>query len=278
MFGWLKKSDAKSQPATQSSNQSAASADGEPLIAATLMDGDSFPVAAMQKLLAGKSIGGQTVGSVEIDKGILTATVGDEMLFVAPMPAPYPWSDLKGPCETSWMWPKETPAISLKSCRSHALITLIGGKSSPILRRLRLTQIAALAAGLPGVKGIYWPDATLAHYPPVFTKMAAAFNTPDRLPFHLWVDFRVFRNPDKSSGMFTTGLHPLGHMEIEIPKIDMPPGELREWSMNIAGYLMDPKTKISDGDTIGVTAEQQIRIRYKPSAYGKQQTVMRLET
>ena len=278
MFGWRKKSDGKLQPATASPALPDADEPDGPLIAAVLIEGDSIPIAGLGNILAGQAIGSQTIQAIQNDKGILSSSLGDEMVFVAPMPAPYPWSDLKGPCETSWMWPKETPATTLQNCRSHALITLIGGKSDRIARRLNFTQITALAAGMPGVKGIYWPDATLAHYPPVFVKMANAFNTRDRIPLYLWVDFRVFRNPDNTAGMFTTGLAPLGYMEIEIPKIAMKPGELREWSMNIANYLMEPTTHIKDGDTIGVSAEQQIHIRHRPSAYGKRGTVMRLET
>ena len=58
-------------------------------------------------------------------------------------------------------------------------------------------------------------------------------------PIHLWVDMRAFRNPDGTTGLFTTGLAPLGHMEIEIPSIDMEPGEIREWLINIIFYLIE---------------------------------------
>jgi hypothetical protein len=176
------------------------------------------------------------------------------------------------------MWPKETPATTSQSHRTHALVTLIKGESDPISRRLMLMQVTAAAAGMPGVMGVYWPDATLAHYPPVFIQMAQKLSTPDRLPLYLLVDFRVFRNPDNSFGLFTTGLRPLGHMEIEIPRMAMKPSQLREWAMNIAYYVIDPANKIKDGDTIGMSAEQKIRIRHVPSSFGVKGLVMRLET
>jgi hypothetical protein len=78
--------------------------------------------------------------------------------------------------------------------------------------------------------------------------------------------------------MFTTGLAALGQMEVEIPRISMEAPELRDWAINIAFYLLDPKTKVKDGDTIGVSAEQQIRIRYLPSLFGKKENVMRFES
>jgi hypothetical protein len=66
-------------------------------------------------------------------------------------------------------------------------------------------------------------------------------------------------------------------MEIEIPRIAMKPAELREWSVNITRYILGG-AQIKDGDTIGTDANQSIRIRFSPSAYGKKETVMRLET
>jgi hypothetical protein len=66
-------------------------------------------------------------------------------------------------------------------------------------------------------------------------------------------------------------------MEFEIPRIDMPPQELRKWCVNIAYYMLEAGQKIKDGDTIGMSAEQQIRIRHRRSSFGVEGTVMQLE-
>jgi len=45
--------------------------------------------------------------------------VGDDIVLLGVMPAPIPWGDLEGPCETSWLWPEarkfsaNTPITSL---------------------------------------------------------------------------------------------------------------------------------------------------------------------
>jgi hypothetical protein len=126
--------------------------------------------------------------------------------------------------------------------------------------------------------GIYWPEATLVHYPQVFVQMAEKFTTPDVPPLYLLVDFRIGRNRDGTFAMFTTGLAALGQMEVEIPKIAMNPAELREWAMNIGHYLLENGMKVKDGDTIGMSATQQIRIRHKPSMFGKQVLVRQFQT
>jgi hypothetical protein len=201
--------------------------------------------------------------------------VGDEFLALGLMPAPYP--DLEGPIATSWMWPRQPPIETVKRHRSHLLITATGGAADPVRRRLVLTAVTALAAKQPGVMAVYWPEATLVHFPPVFVNLAERINSPEAPPLYLWVDLRAFRNDDGTTGLFTTGLWALGHMEIEIPRIDMEPGELREWLLNIMYYLLENGPVLKHGQTIGMTAQQQIRIRHCPSSFGHPGTVIRLE-
>jgi uncharacterized protein DUF4261 len=270
MFGFFKKKQADSSKDKLGS--------GEPIICALLLEGDSFPVDAFLKQLAKSRIAGKSAsGIVRGNGGVFSFSVGDELLALAVMPAPYPASDLEGPMATSWMWPPEPPIENLKRHRSHLLVTMTGGNADPVRRRLILTAVTALAAKQPGVMAVYWGDATLVIYPPVFVAMAEKIDSPEAPPLYLWVDQRVFRNEDGTIGLFTTGLAPLGHMEIEIPRIDMEPGELREWLLNIMYYLIENGPVLKDGETIGMSAEHHIRIRHCPSSFGHAGKVIRLE-
>jgi Domain of unknown function (DUF4261) len=203
--------------------------------------------------------------------------VGDEILVLALMPAPYPAAELEGPIATSWMWPGNTPIEAVKRHRSHLLVTMTGGSADPVRRRLILTAVTALAAKQPGVMAVYWGEAALVIYPPLFIDMAQEMDSPEAPPLYLWVDLRAFRNADGTTGLFTTGLSSLGHMEIEIPRIAMAPGDLREWVLNIMSYLLDNGPVLKDGQTIGRSAEeQQLRIRHSPSTFGHPGKVIRL--
>jgi hypothetical protein len=249
---------------------------GGPIISALLLEGASFPVDAFLKQAAKTRIAGKAVSGINRDEGgVFSFDVGDEFLALALMPAPYP--DLEGPIATSWMWPRQPPIETVKRHRSHLLITATGGAADPVRRRLAVTAVTALAAKQPGVMAAYWPEATLVHYPPVFVNMAEKIDSPEAPPLYLWVDLRAFRNEDGTTGLFTTGLSALGHMEIEIPRIDMEPGELREWLLNIMYYLLENGPVLKHGQTIGMTAEQQIRIQHCPSSFGHPGTVIRLE-
>jgi hypothetical protein len=270
MFGFFKKKQADSSKGKLGP--------GGPIIVALLLEGDSFPVDAFLKQVASTRIAGKPVSGVKrSDGGVFGFEVGDEFLALALMPAPYPATDLEGPIATSWMWPPKPPVENVKQHRSHLLITMTGGTADVVRRRLVLTAVTALAAKQPGVMAVYWPEGTLIIYPPVFIDMAEKINSLDAPPLYLWVDLRAFRNKDGTTGLFTTGLAPLGHMEIEIPRIDMEPGELREWLVNIMYYLLENGPVLKHGETIGMSAEEQIRIRHCPSSFGHPGKVIRLE-
>jgi hypothetical protein len=269
MFGFSKK---------KQSDSNAKLGHGEPIIAALLLEGQSFPVDQFLKQAASARIAGKRVSDVKRgDEVVFSFDVADEFIALALMPVPYPAKGLEGPIATTWMWPKQPPVEIVKQHRSHLLVTMTGGAGDPVRRRLILTAVTSLAAKQAGVMAVYWPEATLVIYPPVFIDMAEKINSPEAPPLYLWVDLRAFRNQDGTTGLFTTGLSALGHMEIEIPRIDMEPGELREWLVNIIYYLLEKGPLLKHGETIGMTAEQQIRIRHCPSSFGHKGKVIRLD-
>lgn len=270
MFGFSAKKPAESSKRTLGK--------GPPLMCAILLERETFPVDALLKQVAKTKFAGKTASDVQLsDGGVFSFAVDDELLALTVMPAPYPAADLEGPIATSRMWPPKSPIESIKKHRSHLLVTMIGGASDPVRRRLILTAVTALAAKQPGVMAVYWPESTLVIFPPLFVDMAAAMNTPEAPPLHLWVDVRLFRNEDGTTGAFTTGLSPLGHMEIEIPRTKMKSSELHDWLINIMLYLLENGPVLKDGETIGTTPEQKVRVHHSPSSFGHAGNVIRLE-
>ena len=54
-------------------------------------------------------------------------------------------------------------------------------------------------------------------------------------------------------------------------------GDLREWLLNIICYLLEKGPVLKDGETLGMTAEQKIRIRHCKSSFGHPGQILRLE-
>lgn len=250
---------------------------GEPIVAFLLLEKESFPFDAFLRQLAETPIAGVRAEGIDgPNEGMCQFVLGDESASMVLLPSQYPIGDLEGPMETSLLWPRAEPIERLREHQSHLLIVLNGGQGDPVRRRMMLTAVTGLAAGQQGVMAVYWPEATHLVYPPVFAEMAAEITDSETPPLLLWLDLRVFLTADGASGLFTTGMRPLGHMEIEIPRIEMEPGELREWVLDIASYLLENGPVLNDGDTIGTTGAPLIFVRHGPSQFGHEGEVIRL--
>jgi hypothetical protein len=200
--------------------------------------------------------------------------LGESNVILGHMPGPIPWTDLEGPCSSSVLWPDAAQAF--KEHKTHLIVT-VSGDSTPVERATLLTQVTAAIAGTcPSAVGVYWCPATLVIPCGMFRDFAIKV-LPDGPPLHIWVDFRVGRNPEGKSIGFTRGLAELGLMELATESSPEPPEQLRERFTRIAEYLLENGPVIRDGDTVGADANERIRVVYSKSAFGHPDRVMRLD-
>jgi hypothetical protein len=229
--------------------------------------------AAIQRELSAKWPALPRATDIEQKDDTLAFRVGSSDVILGKMSAPIPWSDLEGPCATSVLWPKATEEV--KQHKIHWIVT-VSGELKPVELSTLLTQAtASVMASCPAAMGVYWGSATMVIPKNIFIDFAVKV-LPLGPPLHIWVDFRVGRDSEKTSSGFTKGMDALGHMEFETQGCPEPPGELRERLLGLAGYVLENGPVIRDGDTIGEDANEKIRVVYSKSAFGHEGKVMRL--
>lgn len=233
-----------------------------------------YPVKALQAFLSSRWPDLSAMSDVSEEENTLAFNLGSAEVVIGTMPAPVPWSDLDGPCATSILWPAAAPV--LQSHTHHAIVT-VRGELNPVALATVLTQVtAAVMATTPGTPGVFWTNAALIVPKDMFIEFATDI-MPMGPPLTIWVDSRVgWTEVDAFSSGFTTGLAELGLMELEAQNATEPPAALRERFEGIACYLLENGQVISDGDTLGESAAEKIRVVYGPSAFGIEGTVMRL--
>ncbi len=210
----------------------------------------------------------------ENPEGIISFHIGESDVLLAQMPAPIPWSELEGPCATSFLW-----RDAEKELRPHAttLIVAAVGDAAPLaLARLATLSTAAVLATCPAAIGVYWGSATLVIPAKIFRDFAVEV-LPTEPPIQIWIDFRVGENANGKSFGFTHGLKHLGFMEVETENATEPPVALRNRLWSLATYLLEKGPVIKNGNTVGQDAKERIRVVYAPSAFGHRDEVMRLE-
>ena len=198
----------------------------------------------------------------------------DAMIAVALMPGPVPWSDLEGPCATAWWWREAEE--KMRAHKYHFVVTLMGGTIPPVERRVILTNIVRAVLRRSDAVGVYWAEGTVVHEPTSFLEQSEGISETE-IPGPLWIDVRVEQNDDDETfRCFTTGLAPLGHMEIEVERANLKPQELLEFVGDTACYMVNNKMPIKDGETLGRTATEKFKVRHTKSMFDRA-TVIRIE-
>jgi hypothetical protein len=212
--------------------------------------------------------------AAEEDDRTVSFNLGSLGVAVGSMPAPWPWSDLEGPCSTSLFWP--TAAAELKPLEYHWIVTVHDDAMTPVPLALMLTKItASILATCPSAVGVYWGHSTLVLPKALFVEVAEASSLRDP-PLEMWVDFRVRWDGRRTSTGFTQGMRALGHMDFETQSAPESPAQLRERLVAMARYVVVGSGVIRDGDTVGKDAREKIRVSYSDSAFGNKHQVMRL--
>ena len=194
-------------------------------------------------------------------------------LAVSLMPAPIPWNGLEGPCATSWWWPEATERM--RAHKYHFIVALVGGSIEPVERRVILTKVVCTIVHDSDAIGVYWGEGTIVHEPGEFIRQAKSVNV-HKIPGPLWIDVRVEENSDGSFRCFTTGLAPLGFLEIEVESSRLPRQELMGFIGDTACYIVNARKHIKAGETMGRSPTEQYKVRHGASMFDRA-TVMYLE-
>lgn len=204
----------------------------------------------------------------------LSFDVGDSFVVYGLMPAPIPWTDLEWPCANSVLWPEATE--KMREHKRHVIITAMG-KGSPLEQMKLLTQATvAFLDSCDGAVGVYLGNLSMVLAPKSYIDIACE-SLPDDIPLALWVNCIIESKDDGTSAGFTRGMAALDHKEFECTSCPEPAEELLGRMFGLAEYVIRQGDVIKNGDTIGQTAEEKIKITFQPSSYGQEGEVMRLE-
>lgn len=210
---------------------------------------------------------------LEFDDGTATFKVRDQVAAIALLPVPIPWTDLEGPCVTSWLWPKAT--AQMRNHKAQLLITLLGSPRGRLDGAITLTKIAAAMVEAHDTAGVYWSDGTLVVSPEMFVDVARTA-TSDNPPIPIWVEHRVQKNSDETLNLITTGLAPFGCMEIEILHSQKKFEDLLNLAAGIA-HLQLQGDIFRDGDTVGFDAITKLKTSHQSSVWDRPNTVLRID-
>ena len=177
------------------------------------------------------------------------------LISAAYMPAPVPNGEAEDNAVFNYMWRGAVDAA--RQHTAHLMIAAIGKDSKPLRTGEMFVRAAETALQFPAASGFY---ANGTVYEPAYYIKAAQMLRDDVLPVYNLVWHGLGREEDGRLHGYTIGLRDFGKDEIEVLHVADEPAALLQFLTQISGYVIGQDVTLHDGETIGFTADQKLRI------------------
>jgi hypothetical protein len=205
----------------------------------------------------GDAIGLDPVDDQEPDGHMVLSANGD-LICGLNMDLPYPDS-VDTVAEFAHWWPNALSDIARS--KAHFLISCSWRNHSRLEAHMRqLILVRELIEQLP-VIGVLWGSSLTQTE---LFKEEFTSTQEDGLPFSLWVLIQYSKQPNGNLLISTLGMRDFEAMEIETES-SLPFDETFDLVRDVGSYILAEGPVIKDGDTIGLSEEQKIRVRHTRS-------------
>lgn len=198
----------------------------------------------------------------EEKEGILVFEVDGFMLAVSFVDAPVPDGEAEHNAQANYLWPEAAEVV--KTHVAQIILAVFTRSGSPLDAGRLYTKLAASCLKLPNAIGIYMSGTVFQ--PQLFLELAEIMKPDDSFPLLNLVHFGLIRSENGISG-YTIGLKSFGKDEIEVLDSQAAPAELRDFLIDISGYIVEQNITLRDGETIGFSAEQKLPITRSEGVY-----------
>ena len=209
---------------------------------------------------------------VEPGDDLALVRVAGGTALVSLMNSPIPNGELQEVCKYAWYW--KAACDTVKDHRAHLLVVLMGTELDRLGSAVLQTKIVAAVIEATNAVAAYWGVNLQPR--DVFLK-GATHVSREWIPTTLWVNYRLSREASGNFTLSTRGLKNFGLMEIETKDAPMPGLDLFDLVLGTTQYLITKGPVIRDGDTIGQSPKQRIRIRHAESYWNEGEKVYRIE-
>jgi len=142
--------------------------------------------------------------------------------------------------------------------QSHVVVFLSSETASAIERYSLFTKVVESILMETNSLGVYQGNQTLLVSRKNYIDFAQSLHTGD-IPLTLWVFFGM-QATQKGNTLYTFGLSGFNKLEMEIVDSPKDMGDLYEFLMNIASYVISGDVSFKEGETVGYTENVDAQI------------------
>ncbi|MFI1770255.1 DUF4261 domain-containing protein [Thalassobellus citreus] len=196
------------------------------------------------------------VNDNDADDKAAVLVIGEYNVAIANIPAAIPGGEVKRTAEYNYFW--ENGIEETSKHKGHIVLSIMNAGKNPVRENLLYSKIASAVMNNSKAIGIYIGARTLVLKKDFYQANVEMMSEED-LPLYNWIYFGL-RKEDGKQSVYTYGLVDFGKMEMEIVESENSIEELNEMMFNLAHYVIAFNVTLKDGETIGISAEQKLKI------------------
>jgi hypothetical protein len=212
-----------------------------------------------------------SIDKMEAGEGTILFRIAGGTVAIGLVDAPIPNRELEDVCRFAWYWKAACESVSRH--KAHLIVSVLDINLDKVDVSLLLTKV--VASVMPDANAIasYWHGNLQSRE--VFLKQSETASRRN-LPVALWVNYRFSQDPLKGWSISTRGMKNFDLMEIESKDANVEGREVFFLVAWMSEYLISKGPIIEDGDTVGGSPAQNIRVQHAPSYWHDGQTVYRV--
>lgn len=195
--------------------------------------------------------------------------------FIALMPIPVPNGEAEARFEFSLSALSNEAKIQEHSAHLMITLALLDDKCSPKKALMEFTSLlAAIVEKAPSV-GVYWGNAGATHSADLFTSIAIEKSVSPRIT--LWNGMSRAPEANNRMSFLSYGMHQLALPNLYLTCKIEEASEAMGRFYDLLAYVADRGEAIPNGDTIGISEEEKIKVEYCKSPADKKEVVMKVD-
>ncbi|MGY3795179.1 DUF4261 domain-containing protein [uncultured Aquimarina sp.] len=219
-----------------------------------LEDSNSFDLIGMVKELKNKW--NLDVNDEDADDKAAVLKIGDYNIAIANIPAPIPENEVEKTAEYNYFWKNGVKESA--NHKGHIVLSITNAGKNVVQENLLYCKVASAVMNNSKSLGIYIGGRTLVLKKEFYLENVKMMSDDD-LPLYNWIYFGLIKENGKQS-VYTYGLKDFGKKEMEIINSNHSIEELNEMMFDLAHYVIAYNVKLKAGETIGISAEQKLKI------------------
>lgn len=156
-----------------------------------------------------------------------------------------------------------SPAFKPAKHHAHLIVTMMLEKDqTPLEAQLLFTRVVAAVLESTGAVAVYWGEAGVTHPADFFFNVVGS---DEHLWTMLWTGVSLARQSAHRLSILSLGMRQFGLLDAMLNGPVAKGNDLLIFMMDMLRYCIERGSDIPEGDTIGRTPDERLKVKYVPS-------------